>query len=166
MDDGGGVLAESETSLASGVRRRTRRQGGAGRPFAKGNTLGRRFQPGESGNPVGFSKAKSSALRVLEMNVVEAAEKLIAIMQGEVDPRTAHLEFQAVTAILDRVLGKPKQQVDVEATYVPKGEGLARISALIDRAARARDQEMRTSGELGSSSSCRSEGVPKWREGF
>lgn len=45
--------AKKRNKLASGVKRKPR-----GKPFAPGNTIGNRFQPGQSGNPSGGPKRK------------------------------------------------------------------------------------------------------------
>lgn len=67
---------------------------------------GKPFQPGQSGNPSGRSKADAEARAVLALKGKELAEKLLKLA----------LEDENVFALktaLEHVLGKPHQSVDV-----------------------------------------------------
>jgi hypothetical protein len=76
-DDLGQVLREARALLAPQNRRQTvvnsgarrRRQGGKGRPFARGNTIGQRFAEGQSGNP-GGRPTIDAALRAVARELV------------------------------------------------------------------------------------------------
>lgn len=67
------------------------------------------FRPGQSGNPSGRPKKDPDAMAILRAAVPSAARKLVELAKNE-NPKIA---FQAATAILDRVWGKPTQTQEV-----------------------------------------------------
>lgn len=73
-----------------------------------------KFQKGQSGNPNGRPKidpqVKKEIDRIFQAASVEAARRLIAIAQNTYKDETA---LKACIHILDRVLGKPEQQVEL-----------------------------------------------------
>jgi hypothetical protein len=76
-----------------------------------GATRGRPFPKGVSGNPGGKPKVAGEVRALLEGNTLKAAEKLIAMLNDS-DTKIA---LAAANGILDRVLGKPRQAVEVES---------------------------------------------------
>ena len=86
--------------------------------FAPGNTVGRRFQSGESGNPNGRPPERplTRALRdVLEANDCEAVK---AIVQTAVERAKAG-DFRYFKEILDRVDGRAREEPSVESEPNP-----------------------------------------------
>ena len=86
--------------------------------FAPGNTLGKKFEPGITGNPAGRPKltALTEALRVeLAKKMPDADERTQAeaIAQALVKEALAG-DVSAIREIADRTEGKPKQSVDLD----------------------------------------------------
>jgi hypothetical protein len=96
-----------------------------GRAFEKGNKLGNRFAPGESGNPAGSTSEIQQARRILERAAVDAAERKVKQMESG--------DGGATTEILDRTLGKPKQSTEFIGTVEVKDGGRARLAAILAR---------------------------------
>jgi len=69
------------------------------------------FQPGQSGNPGGRSKAESEIKRIAQEHGPAALEKLVQLLNGE----DQKLAMAAANALLDRGFGKPAQSVDLKA---------------------------------------------------
>lgn len=86
--------------------------------FAGGNKLGKRFQPGQSGNPKGRPKSitLSEALRLQLAEVMpEADERTYAEEIARVlCADAAKGNVLAAREIADRTEGKPKQAIDVD----------------------------------------------------
>lgn len=82
-----------------------------------------RFVKGESGNPSGRKKADERVQKALKAATYDAAQTLVALLNSNDD----RVRYQAATAILDRVYGKPKQSVDVEQSEpinITLGDGI------------------------------------------
>src|SRR5689334_5159741 len=69
-----------------------------------------RFQPGQSGNPGGVSKAEVKTLRLAKQASPEAMQALIEIMRDPNEDTRARIV--AAVHILDRALGRPKPMPD------------------------------------------------------
>lgn len=67
-----------------------------------------RFPKGVSGNPVGRPAMPPEVRKALEAGSQRAAERLVELVESD-DPRVAAMASQA---ILDRLYGKPAQQID------------------------------------------------------
>jgi hypothetical protein len=63
-----------------------------------------RLMPGHTANPGGMSKAQAAVRKTLEGGAEGAAAELLALTKDP-DPK---VRLQAVLAVLDRVIGKPK----------------------------------------------------------
>ena len=87
-----------------------RRQDGT---FEQGNQIGRRFQPGQSGNPKGRPPGPMTALLrdTLDANDGELIETLV---QTAIDKALSG-DFRFFREILDRVDGKVTDRLDVTA---------------------------------------------------
>lgn len=88
---------------------KTKTQGSSGnsRRLPEGMTP---WKPGQSGNPGGRPKMSREVLEALQSASLPAVQKLVELMNGP-DPRVAAVCAQA---LLDRLYGKPTQQVDAE----------------------------------------------------
>jgi hypothetical protein len=71
---------------------------------------GRPFQPGKSGNPTGRAKVDPDEAQALRAVTAHAVRQLIEIAN---DPNHRR-QFDAITVILDRTLGKPTQALDLD----------------------------------------------------
>jgi len=102
----------AEPVVASGGAPEGRQHAGS---FPKGNTFGtaHRFRPGQSGNPGGTSNYIEHT-RAMALRAVPEAMQLLIRIAG--DPK-ADLSYRIRCAetILDRVLGKPAQSVNILA---------------------------------------------------
>ena len=110
-------------------------------PFQKGNKIGNRFEPGQSGNPNGAPKKLDRALKALPRDAREKVYKVLnhALMLPNVAEARRYMEEQeaelgeygflmqvairqmtgkngwiAVSDILDRLFGKPRQQAEIK----------------------------------------------------
>jgi hypothetical protein len=90
-----------------------------GRPFAKGNKIGNRFKPGESGNPSGgpkFKKVSEALRRLLELDVSEPipmrtnAERLAL----EMFKMACKKKLGALAEVCDRTEGRAPIAISVE----------------------------------------------------
>ncbi len=86
--------------------------------FVKGNTLGRRWTRGESGNPAGRPLTGNLGI-ALRRSLLETmpgnSEKSIAVAVAEALIRKAlNGDVQAIKEIFDRVEGKASQSIDME----------------------------------------------------
>lgn len=73
-----------------------------------------RILPGRSLNPGGQPRAAVEVRALLEQNTVKAAQRVIEMMD-DADPKIA---LAAANSILDRVLGRAKQAVEVQGPGV------------------------------------------------
>lgn len=98
------------------------------------------WQPGQSGNPNGRPVMPPDVKEALQAGSKRAAERLVELIESD-DPRVATVAAQAV---LDRLYGKPAQQVDAN---INKTETVAvlHLQALQDIAAR---REARLAGAV------------------
>ena len=72
---------------------------------------GRPFPPGVSGNPSGRPKVIAELQQAAEEGSPAAVRRLVELIDSD-DERIA---LAAVNSILDRVMGKPRQAVEVSA---------------------------------------------------
>lgn len=79
------------------------------------------FKPGQSGNPKGRpplteeEKAeRKDARKIIKSAAVEAAEKLVKLMQEDGDKHN----YEAIVNILDRAIGKPNQPIGDENSAI------------------------------------------------
>lgn len=73
----------------------------------------KKFVKGQSGNPSGRPKDKEEISRLARSYSVKAIETLVKIMLGKTRA-SADAQARAASAILDRAIGKPTQDVDVK----------------------------------------------------
>jgi hypothetical protein len=73
---------------------------------------GRRWKPGQSGNPRGRPRVVADVREAARKWTAEAIETLAAIMRDKKAPPAAR--GAAATALLDRGWGKPVQQIEAE----------------------------------------------------
>ena len=85
-----------------------RKKGGAGRPFPRG------VSPNPGGRP--RSTEANELIRELFKEKGGAAVKRLYELCADKDPRIA---LAAIDKVLDRVLGKPSQAMDIRTTEVP-----------------------------------------------
>lgn len=110
-------------------------------PFQKGNKIGRPFQPGQSGNPNGAPRKLDRALKAIPRDSREKVMKALnhALMLPNVAAARRYMEekeaelgeygylmqiavrqmagkngWYAVSDILDRLFGKPRQQAEIK----------------------------------------------------
>jgi Family of unknown function (DUF5681) len=75
-----------------------------GKSFPKGNALGNRFKPGQSGNPGGRTKTLVEVARAAREYTLEAIETLAKIMRN--DKASDAARVSAISILLDRGHGK------------------------------------------------------------
>ena len=74
--------------------------------------VGRPFQPGQSGNPSGFSKAQREVMEALQGDGPSARTKMLDLMKcGDLK-----VEYQAAKTILEYAVGKPKELVELSGS--------------------------------------------------
>lgn len=95
------------------------------------------WEKGVSANPGGRSKRDAAILRRLDTLTLKAVDAYAKILSDEDATNTERL--QAANAVLDRVLGKPKQQITSQVTveHGPTAQlaalmGLSRSALTID----------------------------------
>jgi hypothetical protein len=99
-----------------------------------------RFAPGVSGNPGGVSEIRREMQELARLHSVEAIETAVRIM------RTGKSEtnrLMAVSMILDRAWGKPRQSVELEH----QGQTLEEMLTAIWSAKRAAAAQERAGGD-------------------
>lgn len=74
--------------------------------------IGKPFEKGKSGNPSGRPKGNPLVKELLKANSLEAAQKLIELLDSENDK----IAFMAAQEILNRTEGKPNQSLNMEVT--------------------------------------------------
>jgi hypothetical protein len=79
--------------------------------FKKGNKIGNRFKPGQSGNPTGRPKAIIEVVQAARERTAQAIETLTAAMKNEKAPWAARVS--AACAILDRGWGRAPQSIEI-----------------------------------------------------
>ena len=95
------------------------------------------WKQGQSGNPEGRSRRDAAILRRLDTLTLKAVDAYAKILSD--DAATNSERLQAANAVLDRVLGKPKQQITSQVTveHGPTAQlaalmGLSRSALTID----------------------------------
>ena len=95
------------------------------------------WDKGQSGNPSGKARRDAAILRRLDTLTLKAVDAYAKILSD--DQATNSERLQAANAVLDRVLGKPKQQIQSNVTveHGPTAQlaalmGLSRSALTID----------------------------------
>ena len=70
------------------------------------------YLPGNSGNPGGASDAKREMQTLARNHSVEAIERAVEIMRTG---KSETIRLMAISMILDRAWGKPRQSVEIES---------------------------------------------------
>ena len=70
------------------------------------------YLPGNSGNPGGMSEAKREMQTLARSHSVEAIERAVEIMRTG---KSETIRLMAISMILDRAWGKPRQFVEIES---------------------------------------------------
>jgi hypothetical protein len=73
--------------------------------------IGRRFQPGQSGNPGGRPKVIAELRDLARLHTLEAIETLVRVMRDR--RASAAARVAAACAILDRGYGRPSQELAI-----------------------------------------------------
>ena len=90
---------------------------------------GRRFKPGQSGNPSGRSKVIAEIRDLARQHTAGAINALVAVMQtGE----SGAARISAAVAILDRGWGKPREAKDVNVHRTIREYSDAELIAIIE----------------------------------
>jgi hypothetical protein len=80
-----------------------------GRAGARKPPIGRRFQPGQSGNPGGRPKEAAEVRELARSYTVEALEALAGLMRSGPPAVSA----RAAEALLERAWGRPSQEIGI-----------------------------------------------------
>jgi len=152
--------ATTARAARSGPAKPTRGSGGsprASRP-PEGRDAAGRFLPGVSGNPSGRSGCILEARRLAEEFSPESIRRLWAIIEDSATP--ASVRLGAISELLDRGMGKPRQAVEVIGEVMQRYEYhiteqiIQRQPDLLDRVF---SQDIRPSLE-----DRRGQGTPAW----
>ncbi|MBQ2095403.1 MAG: hypothetical protein II474_05825, partial [Firmicutes bacterium] len=76
------------------------------------------FKKGQSGNPSGRKKQDPVVKKMFEAALPDAVQLLVNTMNNE--NTKVELRVQCANAIIDRVMGKPQQAVQVDAKNIPQ----------------------------------------------
>lgn len=115
---------------------------GGGRPFPKGNNLGKRFGEGQSiknnGRPLGGMSIMKQAMRLYEDNALIASQYLVEkAMDPEMDPK---IQFSWFKELNSRILGAAKGSAeDIVNQLSEKLEGTVSLSRPALEAAAMKD---------------------------
>src|SRR5277367_1630959 len=93
-----------------------------------------KFAPGVSGNPGGVSEVRREMQELARLHSVEAIESAVKLMRTA---KSDMVRLAAISLILDRAWGRPKQSVEVEN----QGRSLEQILMAIAEARKAEAQE-------------------------
>ena len=80
--------------------------------FAKGNKLGNRFSPGESGNPEGRNGAMSDVFKELASTVDDKGKTRKEKIINKVLSMAENGSLKAAEMYMNRVEGKPREYVE------------------------------------------------------
>jgi hypothetical protein len=83
---------------------------------AKKRTRGRPFRPGVSGNPGGRPKAPAGVLETFRAHFEKDGEEVIAGIFKIATAKQGSLALRAAELILDRLLGRPRQAIEMDVT--------------------------------------------------
>ncbi len=117
---------------------------GGGRPFPKGNNLGKRFGEGQSiknnGRPIGGMSIMKQAMRLYEDNALSAAQYLILnALDTNMDPKAQFPWFKELNS---RILGAAKGSAeDIVNQLSEKLDGVLSLSRPALEAAAMKDAE-------------------------
>ena len=70
-----------------------------------------KFAPGVSGNPGGVSEVRREMQELARLHSIEAIERAVEIMRTG---KSETIRLMAISMILDRAWGKPRQSVEIE----------------------------------------------------
>jgi ribosomal protein L17 len=130
-------ISQRESTAGQAIVLKGRRRPG-GRPFPKGNKIGHRFKPGESGNPGGRPKSKklSEAYRAL----LEADPKTTVVPTTNAEAVAARLiklakkgNISAAREAADRAEGRPAVSVSLEKQTDPLTELVVAMGQMSER---------------------------------
>jgi len=103
-----------------------------------------RYLAGISGNPTGRPKVVGELRELASVHTPQAIQTLADIMNDKEAPPAARVA--ASTALLDRVYGKPQQNVEARIESVDMGKAAAQV--LMDLANRAKIRKAEEAAEL------------------
>jgi hypothetical protein len=98
------------------------------------------YLSGNSGNPGGMSEAKREMQALARRYSVEAIERAVEIMRTG---KSETIRLMAISIILDRAWGKPRQSVEIEQ----QGRSLEQILQAIHEAREAEKAQERAEGD-------------------
>lgn len=91
------------------------------------------FKKGQSGNPGGLTKAQRDLQTKIAKLAAEKAPRAVERLAEFVEHEEPYIALQAITGLLDRAVGKPRQQTELETgengfqitvvTGVPQADG-------------------------------------------
>lgn len=97
-----------------------------GKPFSKGNKWA--FKPGQSGNPAGrpkFTTVSEALRKLLEEEIRKGktgAELLAEELCNIATSGRSDIRIRAIHEIIDRVEGRPKQELEIDVTKLSDAE--------------------------------------------
>jgi pyruvate dehydrogenase complex dehydrogenase (E1) component len=95
-----------------------------------------RFLTGQSGNPTGRPKIIGELKELAAQHTPQAIQTLANIMNDAEAPPAARVA--ASTALLDRVYGRPSQNIDAKVETVDAGKTMAEVLMALTAKAKAR----------------------------